>query len=233
MSNLFTASRDFEEQSKAQQQSTGEMLKAAFSEHEQSVRAELSASARRISDAISAHEQNERGDGEKPAERAADGREDMATILMVSALLIGTSGSILWWQGQQITDNYTHLRQQEDTLAKMSARRGGELPGEQQRPVPYPAAGSKAEATLDGSGHGSAGTGVGKMTELEKQLLSALEQLQQDYSQRLDEWESAFAEWRSMCGLMQRENAVLNERVSDLSTQVLSLSEQLRRLSGN
>ncbi|WP_428183607.1 MbeD/MobD family mobilization/exclusion protein, partial [Enterobacter hormaechei] len=25
---------------------------------------------------------------------------------------------------------------------------------------------------------------------------SALEQLQQDYSQRLDEWESAFAEWR-------------------------------------
>ncbi|WP_146090789.1 MbeD family mobilization/exclusion protein, partial [Cronobacter sakazakii] len=40
------------------------------------------------------------------------------------------------------------------------------------------------------------------MTELEKQLLSALEQLQQDYSQRLDEWESAFAEWRSMCGLM-------------------------------
>uniref|UniRef100_UPI00388E53EC MbeD family mobilization/exclusion protein n=1 Tax=Enterobacter asburiae TaxID=61645 RepID=UPI00388E53EC len=71
------------------------------------------------------------------------------------------------------------------------------------------------------------------MTELEKQLLSVLEQLQQDYSQRLDERESAFAEWRSMCGLMQRENAVLNERVSDLSTQVLSLSEQLRRLSGN
>ncbi|MEG9040438.1 MbeD/MobD family mobilization/exclusion protein, partial [Acinetobacter baumannii] len=26
------------------------------------------------------------------------------------------------------------------------------------------------------------------MTELEKQLLSALEQLQQDYSRRLDEW---------------------------------------------
>ncbi|WP_276528878.1 MbeD/MobD family mobilization/exclusion protein, partial [Enterobacter hormaechei] len=42
-----------------------------------------------------------------------------------------------------------------------------------------------------------------------------------------------FAEWQKMSGLMQRENAVLNERVSDLSTQVLSLSEQLRRLSGN
>ena len=31
-----------------------------------------------------------------------------------------------------------------------------------------------------------------------------------------------------MCGLMQRENAALSERVTDLSTQVLSLSEQLR-----
>ncbi|MTH05436.1 MbeD/MobD family mobilization/exclusion protein, partial [Klebsiella pneumoniae] len=28
---------------------------------------------------------------------------------------------------------------------------------------------------------------------MEKQLLTALEQLHQDYSQRLDEWESAFA----------------------------------------
>ncbi len=49
------------------------------------------------------------------------------------------------------------------------------------------------------------------MTELEKQLLSALEQLQQDYSKRLDEWENAFAEWRTMFGLMQRENAALSE----------------------
>ncbi|WP_428183688.1 MbeD/MobD family mobilization/exclusion protein [Enterobacter hormaechei] len=36
-----------------------------------------------------------------------------------------------------------------------------------------------------------------------------------------------------MCGLMQRETAVRNERVSDWSTQVLSLSAQLRRLSGH
>ena len=69
------------------------------------------------------------------------------------------------------------------------------------------------------------------MTELEKQLLSALEQLQQDYSQRLDEWESAFAEWRSMCGLMQRENAARNERVTRWSQQVANLSRQLQRLS--
>ncbi|MFP1575007.1 MbeB family mobilization protein [Enterobacter kobei] len=58
MSSLLTLAKDLEQQSKAQQQSTGEMLKAAFSEHEQSVRAELSASARRISDAILAHEQS-------------------------------------------------------------------------------------------------------------------------------------------------------------------------------
>lgn len=69
------------------------------------------------------------------------------------------------------------------------------------------------------------------MTELETQLLSALEQLQQDYSQRLDEWENAFVELRKMCGLMQRENGRLSEQVSNLSMQVQSLSEQLHRLS--
>ncbi|MCV5939841.1 MbeB family mobilization protein, partial [Escherichia coli] len=39
MSNLLTLAKDLEQQSKAQQKSTGEMLKAAFCEHEQSVRA--------------------------------------------------------------------------------------------------------------------------------------------------------------------------------------------------
>ncbi|EAR0284418.1 MbeD family mobilization/exclusion protein [Salmonella enterica subsp. diarizonae] len=71
------------------------------------------------------------------------------------------------------------------------------------------------------------------MTELEKQLLSALEQLQRDYSKRLDEWEIAFAEWRKLSGLMQQENAALNERVTSLSRQVQSLSGQLRRLSND
>ncbi|WP_104039835.1 MbeD family mobilization/exclusion protein, partial [Salmonella enterica] len=47
------------------------------------------------------------------------------------------------------------------------------------------------------------------MTELEKQLLSALEQLQQDYSKKVDEGGNAFAGWRTMAGLMQRENAAL------------------------
>ncbi|WP_104039833.1 MbeD/MobD family mobilization/exclusion protein, partial [Salmonella enterica] len=46
-------------------------------------------------------------------------------------------------------------------------------------------------------------TGVGK------KVLRALEQLQQDYSKKLDEGGNAFAEWRAMSGLMQRGNAAL------------------------
>ncbi|MBX4303437.1 MbeD family mobilization/exclusion protein, partial [Mycobacterium tuberculosis] len=61
------------------------------------------------------------------------------------------------------------------------------------------------------------------MTELEKQLLSALEQLQQDYSRRLDEWESAFDAWPKMSGRMQRKNAAPSERVSGLSRRLLTL----------
>ncbi|MCV5751946.1 MbeD family mobilization/exclusion protein, partial [Escherichia coli] len=55
------------------------------------------------------------------------------------------------------------------------------------------------------------------MTELEGHLLNALEQLQQDYMQRLSEWESAFVELQKMFSLTQRDNARLNERVMQLS----------------
>ncbi|MEQ4963020.1 MbeD/MobD family mobilization/exclusion protein [Enterobacter hormaechei] len=48
---------------------------------------------------------------------------------------------------------------------------------------------------------------------------------------KLDYGENAFAEWRTMSGLMQRENAELSGRVTRLSRQVQSLSEQLRQLS--
>ncbi|MCV5230631.1 MbeB family mobilization protein, partial [Escherichia coli] len=56
MNSLLTLAKDLEQKSKAQQQSTGEMLKAAFSEHEKSVRAELSESEKRISAAILDHD---------------------------------------------------------------------------------------------------------------------------------------------------------------------------------
>ncbi|MDA2688879.1 MbeB family mobilization protein [Bacillus cereus group sp. Bc030] len=126
MNSLLTLAKDLEQKSRAQQQSTGEMLRAAFSEHEQSVRAELSASAKRISDDIRAHEQSMSSAMEKNRRSVlrTAGRTWL-TILMTSALLIATSGGVLWWQGQQITDNYTAIRQQEDTLKKLTVRTWG------------------------------------------------------------------------------------------------------------
>ncbi|MFO5615050.1 MbeB family mobilization protein, partial [Klebsiella pneumoniae] len=41
MSSLLAQAKDLEQQSKAQQQSTGEMLKAAFSENQNSVNAPI------------------------------------------------------------------------------------------------------------------------------------------------------------------------------------------------
>lgn len=64
------------------------------------------------------------------------------------------------------------------------------------------------------------------MTELETHLLNALEQLQQDYMQRLNEWESAFVELQKMFSLTQRDNAMLNERVMQLSQQVQHLIDR-------
>ena len=69
------------------------------------------------------------------------------------------------------------------------------------------------------------------MTELERHLLNALEQLQQDYMQRLNEWENAFVELQKMFSLTQRDNAMLNGRVMQLSQQVQHLSERTERLS--
>ncbi|WP_240775857.1 MbeB family mobilization protein [Nissabacter sp. SGAir0207] len=56
MNSLSTRTKDLEQESKAQQQTIGEMLKAAFSEHEKSVRAELNESEKRISAAILDHD---------------------------------------------------------------------------------------------------------------------------------------------------------------------------------
>ncbi|MGS6347554.1 hypothetical protein ACVGXB_07410, partial [Enterobacter intestinihominis] len=83
-------------------------------------------------------------------------------------------------QGQQITDNYTHLRQQEDTLAKMTARTWGVRyqessdgrrflilpPGIQTEPNPYDA------TTWIPRKHDNR-----KMTDLEKELRSPVEHL--------------------------------------------------------
>ncbi|MBZ9500239.1 MbeD family mobilization/exclusion protein, partial [Escherichia coli] len=46
-----------------------------------------------------------------------------------------------------------------------------------------------------------------------------------------NEWESAFVELQKMFSLTQRDNAMLNERVMQLSQQVQHLSERTERLS--
>ena len=69
------------------------------------------------------------------------------------------------------------------------------------------------------------------MSELERQLLSALAQLQQDYSQRLDEWESAFGELRGMYERTSADNQQLTARVERLSGLVTSLSTQVQQFA--
>ncbi|EGJ9729619.1 MbeD family mobilization/exclusion protein, partial [Escherichia coli] len=54
------------------------------------------------------------------------------------------------------------------------------------------------------------------MTELEMHLLNALEQLQQDYTQRLKDWESAFTDLQHMFELTRQENGQLREQCDDL-----------------
>jgi hypothetical protein len=113
MNSLLTLAKDLEQKSKAQQQSTGEMLKAAFSEHEKSVRAELSESEKRISAAILDHDRKlSSAMSQRTKGMLRMVSQTWLTIVLVSALLIASSAGILWWQGQQILDNYTTIREQ-------------------------------------------------------------------------------------------------------------------------
>ncbi|WP_270504188.1 MbeB family mobilization protein [Kluyvera ascorbata] len=126
MSSLLTLAQDLEQNSKAQRQSTSEMLKAAFSEHEAYVNQELSESAKRINSSILDHDQ-------KLASAISQNTRGMLKtigrtwliIAGVSFLLICTSGSILWWQGQKILDNYQAISEQKDALTKLKARTWG------------------------------------------------------------------------------------------------------------
>ena len=126
MSSLLTLAQDLEQKSKAQRQSTGEMLKVAFSEHEAYVNQELSESAKRINSAILDHDQ-------KLASAISQNTRGMLktigrTWLIIagaSFLLICTSGSILWWQNQKIRDNYQAISEQKDALMKLHARTWG------------------------------------------------------------------------------------------------------------
>lgn len=78
------------------------------------------------------------------------------------------------------------------------------------------------------------------MTEMEKQLLSALESLQHSYAQQQSEWQSSYASLQSMFDTTlnhytqnQHENARLSEQVTHLQQQVEDLSRQVISLSEN
>lgn len=62
------------------------------------------------------------------------------------------------------------------------------------------------------------------MTDLERELLRAFEQLQSDYSKQLQEWESAYASLQEMFEVTRQDNRALGEQVKHLGEQVLSLS---------
>lgn len=126
MSSLLTLAKDLEQQSKAQQKSTDAMLKAAFSAHERSVKAELNASAERINSAISAHDESMKAAIALNTKRVllTTGRTWLF-IVLVSCLLVGTSGGILWWQGQQIADSYSKLSELKETQRILSEKNNG------------------------------------------------------------------------------------------------------------
>lgn len=126
MNSLLQVGTDYEKLFEARANATAKMLEREFSQLEKCVSEGLNSSAKRISDAISAHEK-----GMTEAMRSNRlnvlrmvGRTWL-TLTMVSVLLIATSGSILWWQGQQIVDNYMAIRVQKDALAKMNERTWG------------------------------------------------------------------------------------------------------------
>lgn len=126
MNSLLTLAKDLEQKSKAQQQTTGEMLKAAFSEHEKSVRAELSESEKRISAAILDHDlQLSSAMSQRTKGMVRMVSQTWLIIVLVSVLLIGLCSGILWWQGNQMLDNYMSIREQKDALEKLNARTWG------------------------------------------------------------------------------------------------------------
>ena len=71
------------------------------------------------------------------------------------------------------------------------------------------------------------------MTELERQLLKALESLEGGYRQQHAAWESAYSDLRLMFEATSTENQVLRESVGSLSRQVQHLSEQVGVASEN
>jgi MbeB-like, N-term conserved region. len=126
MSSLLKLAKDLEQKSNAQAHDTEQMLKHAFSEHEKSVVTALSLSEKKISDAINAHTagMNTALQSHRLNVLRMVGRTWL-TLTLVSFLLVGTCGSVLWWQGSRIVSNQNELARQEDALSKLTARTWG------------------------------------------------------------------------------------------------------------
>uniref|UniRef100_UPI00301CFCC1 MbeB family mobilization protein n=1 Tax=Salmonella enterica TaxID=28901 RepID=UPI00301CFCC1 len=103
MTILLTLAKDLEQKSKAPQQSTGEMLKGAFSEHDKSVRTELSKSEKRISPAILDHDRKlSSAMSQRTKGMVRMVSQTWLTIVLISVLLIASGAGILWWEGNRI-----------------------------------------------------------------------------------------------------------------------------------
>ncbi|WP_312315199.1 MbeB family mobilization protein [Atlantibacter sp.] len=126
MNSLLTLAKDLEQKSKAQQHTTGEMLKAAFSEHEQFVRAELNESEKKISAAILDHDRKlSSAMSQRTKGMLRMVSQTWLTIVLVSMLLVASGAGILWWQGRQMLDNDIIIREQKSTQDMLSERNNG------------------------------------------------------------------------------------------------------------
>ncbi len=137
----------------------------------------------------------ERGHAVEPPERDAYGRADMAdhhdgvrTAVRQPERGVVVSGSL-------IASNLAEIDRQNAALSKLNAKTWGVTYRRQQRTFSGAAEGDgrRQDAELDGreraveAERAETGEGVSADDRAGKQLLSALEQLQQDYSKRLDE----------------------------------------------
>lgn len=104
-----------------------------------------------------------------------------------------------------------------------------ELPERQQREISGASGGHEERRELDGAEREAelSETGEGAVADdrAGKTVAERLRAVTAGLLEKAGDWENAFAEWLKVSGLMQQENAALNERV-------MNLSRQLRHLYG-
>ena len=233
----FTDGRGVREKLKERAESTEKMLNDEFRKLEESVNRELTSNESLIRNAINDHttalkELLERY--QKTTISTMDTHWQTVLkmsvkrwlwLIIVSVLMFATTGSLLWYQGMKINANMNILREQKESLEKLNAKTWGVRYHEDSNGrFLCVAEGDESRNELDGGQRqtecSETGTGVTEHDGAGKHLLNALEQLQQDYMQRLNEWESAFVGIAENVFAYATDNAMLNERAAKLSQQV-------------